>query len=140
MDQRVDANDLLICRGNGNVHLVGKGYFPPYDMPEITFPDTIIAARTSSDKIEPAFLQVFWNGPSVRRQIESLARTTNGTFKINQAMLESIRLIEPPISLQREFAAQVSAVDRLKAAHRASLAKLDELFGSLQHRAFRGEL
>jgi type I restriction enzyme S subunit len=46
----------------------------------------------------------------------------------------------PPIPLQAEFAAQVSAVERLKAAQRASLVKLDALFASLQHRAFRGEL
>jgi type I restriction enzyme, S subunit len=139
-DQRVEAADLLICRGNGNIRLVGKGYFPPCDMPDLTFPDTMIAARISGDCITPGFLQVLWNGSSVRRQIESLARTTNGTFKVNQTMLERIRLVAPPLSLQREFATQVSAVERLKASQRASLAKLDALFASLQHRAFRGEL
>jgi type I restriction enzyme S subunit len=46
----------------------------------------------------------------------------------------------PPIELQREFARRVTAVETLKTAHRASLAELDALFASLQHRAFRGEL
>jgi type I restriction enzyme S subunit len=46
----------------------------------------------------------------------------------------------PPIDLQRDFARRVAAVEKLKAAHRAALAKLDALFASLQHRAFRGEL
>jgi len=46
----------------------------------------------------------------------------------------------PPIELQREFARRVSAVEKLKAAQRASLAELDALFASLQYRAFRGEL
>ena len=36
-----------------------------------------------------------------------------------------------PYPLQQEFAAQVSAVERLKATHRASLAKLEALFASL---------
>jgi type I restriction enzyme S subunit len=31
-------------------------------------------------------------------------------------------------------------VETLKSAHRTSLAELDALFASLQHRAFRGEL
>jgi type I restriction enzyme S subunit len=31
-------------------------------------------------------------------------------------------------------------VEKLKAAHGASLAEIDALFASLQHRAFRGEL
>jgi type I restriction enzyme S subunit len=46
----------------------------------------------------------------------------------------------PPLSLQRDFARRVAAVEKLKTAHRASLVELDALFASLQHRAFRGEL
>ncbi len=46
----------------------------------------------------------------------------------------------PPITLQREFARRVTAVEALKTAQRASLAELDALFATLQHRAFRGEL
>ena len=45
-----------------------------------------------------------------------------------------------PLALAREFARRVTAVERLKTAHRASLAELDALFATLQHRAFRGEL
>jgi len=46
----------------------------------------------------------------------------------------------PPLSLQQEFAQRVEAIDRLKATQRQSLAQLDTLFASLQHRAFQGEL
>jgi len=38
------------------------------------------------------------------------------------------------------FARRVEEVEKLKAAQRSSLAKLDALFASLQHRAFRAEL
>src|SRR5205823_14781328 len=139
-DQTVDENDFLICRGSGSVQLVGKGYFPPSRMPDVTFPDTMIAARVSPERIERAFLQHIWNSSTVRRQIESLARTTNGTFKVNQTMLGSIAFVAPPIRLQREFARRAVAVEKLEAAQRASLAELDSLFATLQHRAFRGEL
>ncbi len=46
----------------------------------------------------------------------------------------------PSEEWQREFARRVTAVERLKTAHRAALAELDALFATLQHRAFRGEL
>jgi type I restriction enzyme S subunit len=59
---------------------------------------------------------------------------------MNKAICNSIPVILPPIELQREFARRVTAVETLKTAHRASLAELDALFASLQHRAFRGEL
>lgn len=139
-NQTVDEVDFLICRGNGNLHLVGKGYFPTRSMPNVTFPDTMIAARVLPEFFDRAFIQHVWNSTAVRRQIEASARTTNGTFKVNQTMLESIAIVAPPLSLQREFASRVAAVDKLKAAHRASLAEMGALFASLQHRAFRGEL
>jgi type I restriction enzyme, S subunit len=139
-DQSVDENDFLICRGNGNVRLVGKGYFPMRRMQDVTFPDTMIAARVRTERLERVFLQHIWGWNAVRRQIESLARTTNGTFKVNQTMLEGITFIGPPIQLQGEFARRVGAVDKLKVAQRTSLAELDALFAVLQHRAFRGEL
>jgi len=139
-NQSVDENDFLICRGNGNVRLVGKGSFPTRRMPDVTFPDTMIAARIMPQRIERAFLQHVWNSDAVRRQIESLARTTNGTFKVNQTMLEGVTFCAPPIRLQRKFARHVAHIERLKTAQRASLAAMDALFESLQNRAFRGEL
>jgi type I restriction enzyme S subunit len=139
-EQAVDENDFLICRGNGSVRLVGKGYFPLRPMLDVTFPDTMIAARVSRERIGRPFLEHAWNSSAVRLQIESLARTTNGTFKVNQTMLEGITLLAPPLDLQREFGRRVAAVETLRTAHRASLAELDALFASLQHHAFRGEL
>jgi type I restriction enzyme S subunit len=45
-----------------------------------------------------------------------------------------------PLAQPLEFARRVTAVETLKRTRRASLAELDALFASLQHRAFRGEL
>jgi type I restriction enzyme S subunit len=139
-EQSVREDDFLICRGNGNLPLVGKGFFPTLRMSDVTFPDTMIAARISTERVQPAFLQHLWNSPAVRRQIESVARTTNGTFKVNQTMLEEIVFITPPGSLQRDFTFRVGAVTKVKAGHRKALAELDSLFASLQHHAFRGKL
>lgn len=139
-NQRVSDEDFLICRGNGNLGLVGKGYFPSQSMSDTAFPDTMIAARLCVDRAVPAFIETLWNGAFVRRQIESLARTTNGTFKVNQSMLESIQLPLPPLLLQRRFAAEVDALHQMKATQLSSLAKMDQLFASLQQCVFRGQL
>jgi len=139
-NQTVDDCDLLICRGNGSIRLVGKGYFPTAKMPDVLFPDTVIAAQVSNSRVGRSFMQSIWNSNAVRRQIESVARTTNGTFKINQQMLEAISFCLPPLPLQKEFAKRVEAVERLKVSNRTHLAELDALFASLQDRAFRGEV
>ncbi len=59
---------------------------------------------------------------------------------INLGDLKVMPVMLPPLPLQQAFARRVEAIESLKAAQRASLAKLDALFASLQHRAFRGEL
>ncbi|MBA9001160.1 hypothetical protein [Thermomonospora cellulosilytica] len=138
--QSVDSRDLLICRGSGNIALVGRGFFPSRSMVDVTFPDTVIAARVDRRRLLPNFIESLWGMPFVRRQIESVARTTSGIYKINQKMVEAVRVIVPPLDLQEQFSSRVEAVRRLEATHRAHLAGLDELFGSLQQRAFRGDL
>jgi len=40
-------SDFLVCRGNGNINLVGKGYFFPGVSEGVIFPDTIIAVSIS---------------------------------------------------------------------------------------------
>jgi type I restriction enzyme, S subunit len=138
--QTVSDTDFLICRGNGNIHLVGKGYFPKESMPNTAFPDTIIAAKVKPEIINKFFLQHIWNSDFIRSQIESLARTTNGTFKVNQTMLESILLLIPPLPLQQKFTQRIEVIEQLKLKHQESLAQIDALLASLQDRAFTGEL
>ncbi|MGO4435818.1 restriction endonuclease subunit S, partial [Paenarthrobacter sp. RAF9] len=139
-NNRVSTRLFLICRGNGNRSLVGKACFPRFDIPDVGFPDTVIAAEPDFDVINPFFLEAAWSLPNVRAQIEAAAKTTNGTFKINQASLSAIQLPVPPLELQQTFATRVAAVERLKETHRKHLAELDALFASLQSRAFKGEL
>ncbi|MGN7201560.1 restriction endonuclease subunit S [Arthrobacter sp. SAFR-044] len=137
---RVSSNLLLICRGNGNRSLVGKGYFPRADIADVGFPDTVIAVEPNTDVIDPTFLEASWGTPAVRAQLEAAAKTTNGTYKINQSGLSGVQLPLPPTKLQQTFAARAAAVERLRESHRKHLAELDALFASLQHRAFKGEL
>lgn len=59
---------------------------------------------------------------------------------LNVKALKALRVLLPPIELQREFARRVVALKTLKNAAIDTLVELDALFASLQHRAFRGEL
>ena len=139
-NQRVCSGDILICRGNGNRALVGRGFLPRVDVPEVVFPDTVIAGRINGKVIEPVFLEYLWNSEMVRRQIQSMARTTNGTFKVNQSMLESVELIDPPIVLQQFFAENLQKAEEHRERILGQTKLFDALFASLQDRAFRGEL
>ena len=52
--------------------------------------------------------------PEVRKQLESGARTTNGTYKINQKVISEIKIICPPINEQEVFADFVKQVNKSK--------------------------
>jgi len=69
-----------------------------------------------------------------------LQASSTTVLYMNKSVCNSIPIFVPPISLQQEFARRVEAIEHLKTTHRESLAQLDALFTSLQHRAFRGEL
>ncbi|MEE2058026.1 restriction endonuclease subunit S domain-containing protein [Rhodococcus artemisiae] len=106
----------------------------------MTFPDTIIAATIDRSRVDQAYMQTVWNSQAVRSQIESAARTTNGTFKVNQSMLGAIEFPLPDLTNQREFGSRVASINGLRQPHLAGVDGLDALFASLQSRAFRGEL
>ncbi|MDD5325395.1 MAG: restriction endonuclease subunit S [Polaromonas sp.] len=59
---------------------------------------------------------------------------------LKKSSFEKIEIPVPPLTLQRAFAQRVNAAEKLRMMHRSSLIELDELFASLQKRAFKGEL
>ena len=124
-DKRVSNEDFYVCRGNGNKHLVGTGEYSNGPMKDMVFPDTMIAARIKQEQIILPYLRCAWNRPSTRKQIEASAKTTNGTFKINQTALGNIKLLVPPLEPQQEFADFVNSVDKSKFAVQKALDELN---------------
>lgn len=126
-DKRICATDFYICRGNGNKTLVGAGVYSPKDHFDLVFPDTVIATRINEQKIRLPYLYMAWKMQAVRNQIEENAKTTNGTYKINQSVIANVELIVPPLPVQDDFVAFVHQSDKSKFAalsclkHRPSL-------------------
>lgn len=139
-EQRVSAKDLLICRGNGNLAFVGAGVVAGSDHRDLVFPDTIIAARLDESTMDTAFAEVAWRQARVRAQIESLARTTSGIHKVSQGSLREVQVAAPPLTAQAEFRARLGDVHQVRADAYQSLSSLEQLFASLQARAFAGRL
>jgi type I restriction enzyme, S subunit len=135
-DVRLDQRDFLICRGNGNLAMVGSGAFPNSSDSNVVFPDTMIAARVNEEVISRAFLTAIWKSSIVRRQIEAGARTTNGTFKVNQNLIESVEFPSPDLRKQHAFAAIAQRISKVAERHGQSVDKAHELFDALVQQAF----
>jgi len=59
---------------------------------------------------------------------------------INLKILNALKIPVPPLSLQEEFARRVAEIRALQAGQAESRQHLDDLFQSMLHRAFNGEL
>lgn len=134
------VNDFLVCRGNGNIELVGRGHFSPGISEGIIFPDTIIAVSIRPNAVNKHFFEALWKTRFIRQQIEANARTTNGAHKINQGVIEKIKIIQPPAALQDQFAGIVKKIEGIKSSYQQSLTDFEALYGALSQKAFKGKL
>ena len=137
----VKPGDLLFTRKN-TYELVAACALVRSTPPRLLLPDLIFRFRLKSDAlVNSVFLHQLLINPAKRREIQKLASGSASSMpNISKSKLQVTLIEVPPIELQQEFARRVEAIEQLKTIHRESLAHLDTLFASLQHRAFRGEL
>lgn len=104
---KVQQHDILVSRGNGSKRLVGLGGIVSAEPDGVAYPDTMIRIAPLLTYVwAPWFIQV-WNGPFVRSQIESSAKTTAGIYKINQDDIRGFAVPLPPMAEQQAIAATV---------------------------------
>nr|WP_304364425.1 restriction endonuclease subunit S [Methanosarcina sp. KYL-1] len=133
---QVEENDVLLNITGASVARVCR------------VPKTILPARVNqhvsiirpNSNLNFIFLEQLLLSPSMKRKLLRISGAGATREAITKAQLEEFEVILPPLILQKEFAHRIATMEKLKAVHKASLAELDELFASLQHRAFRGEL
>ncbi|MEV4511371.1 restriction endonuclease subunit S [Dactylosporangium sp. NPDC049525] len=140
----VQQGDFMVARGNGSLRLVARGALVRERPDPIAYPDTMIRIRVDQGRIALNFLETMWNSPMVRRQIESMARTTAGIYKVNQKHLESVVLPVPNRDDQVQICARLEhareAVARLTEGVTASTILSRSLRRSLLDAAFSGRL
>ena len=132
--------DLLVVEGHGNPDEIGRAALWDGSVIGCVHQNHIIRVRFDATEVAPVYGCVYLNSPGGRRHFLRSSKTTSGLNTISVSQVRSAPLALPPLDLQQEFARRVAAVEAVRLAHRASLAKFDSLFVSLQHRAFRGEL
>ena len=128
--------DVIYCREGarfGNAALVTD------DTPLICLGQRMMLFRPETSKANGEFIWGYLSNPIAYHQA---LREVGGSASphINIRDIIAFQIPVPPLNRQCEFAQRISAVNKLKALHRASVSELDALFASLQQRAFRGEL
>jgi type I restriction enzyme S subunit len=129
----VRGDILLSCSGT-----IGRVTTVDTDEP-FSLVRSVALLKLKHDLINSRFLEYFLRTPALHAKMQQRANASSQA-NLFQNQIRELPAFIPPLTLQQEFAHRVEAVEKLKAAHRASLSELDALFASLQHRAFRGEL
>ena len=139
----IREGDFLVSRGNGSIKLVGiGGLVGPVQTP-VAYPDTLIRFRLHPE-IAITFFARLWNSSMIREQLESMARTTAGIYKVNQQDLSLCVIPLPPLAEQHRIVAEVerllSAINQAEATVETNLTRAERLRQSILKRAFEGKL
>lgn len=144
--------DIPIYGGNG---INGWATAPLYEQPVLVFgrvgqqcgnafiteglswvtDNAIVIRITDASKLIEKYILHAFQGSDFSNRVKHLDLPF-----INQGMILDNPIPIPPLALQQTFATRIQAIESLKTTHRSALTELDELFASLQQRAFAGEL
>lgn len=92
-----------------------------------------------TEKLDAIFLYNIISSASLRKVLENSAKGI--TMKnLNSGIVENLKIPVPPIELQSQFARIVEKTEALKTQYQQSLQELENLYGGLSQKAFKGEL
>ncbi|NEB83847.1 hypothetical protein G3I43_06580 [Streptomyces anulatus] len=134
---RVEVGDVLLTITGSRI---GRVSAVPENLSGAYVSQHVAILRPVQEKIVPDFLSFFLSIPfGGQRQISDMqyGQTKPG---LNFRQIAEFLIPLPEVSLQRQFLDRVSRVRQLQESRARNLATLDELFTSLQYRAFSGAL
>lgn len=129
-----ERGDILIsCSGS-----IGRVAIVETDEP-LGLVRSVALVKPNHQKILSKYLETFLRTPHMNRMMINKAHSSSQA-NLFQGPIRALPIALPPIALQQEFVEKSVALQTLRNLHNAANAELDNLFASLQHRAFRGEL
>lgn len=131
---RLEPGDIILSREG----TVGIGAIVPPSM-IASMGQRLVQLRPDQSRVLPEFLLSYLLEVLEPTRLSRLL-VGSTALHVNVRDIRTLRVDVPPMERQLAFGKAVGVVRAKLELQRAHLAKLDELFASLQHRAFRGEL
>lgn len=137
----VKKGDILFTRKNTK-DLVAAIAYVWHTRSKLMLSDLIFRLRLQENVgVEPLYLTYALKNPLKRREIQSLASGTAGSMpNISKQRLIGVMVLFPSIDLQKVFVARVAKIRVMEEQQAESCRRLNDLYQSLLHRAFRGDL
>lgn len=104
------------------------------------FASYLIRARLAKSAAEPRYIASYMATDRGREALLKYARTSAGQFNINTKSLAALEIPMPSAAMQVHFVEQLDQIEAARTMCMTAGRLHSELFTSLQHRAFAGEL
>ncbi len=128
---RVERGDILFNRTN-SLDLVGRTAI--FDIEgEFVFASYLIRLRTDETKLNPFFLNCYFNTDEIQARLKTIATRAVSQSNISATRLKGFPVPKPSLDEQAEVVARATALDRKLALHRSKLEQLQDLFRTLLH-------
>lgn len=137
---RLMHGDILLARAIGSESHLGKASIYFDNGKTVVYDSHVMRLRFNFKIINPEYFYTFLQTKGGRKRFMRKAGQTSIQFNINSKQISDIDIPVPPIELQTQFAQIVEKTEALKAQYQQSLQELENLYGSLSQKAFRGEL
>ena len=136
----LNSNDVLVARRSLNYEGSAKPCLIPAAQESLIFESSLIRVRLNRDILDPIFFFSYMLQPCARETYVFPHVTRSTISGINQAGLQRVQVLVPPISLQKHYRRLYETVNSFGSSYERNIGLLDNLFNSLLQRAFRGEL
>lgn len=134
------ANDLVLTEG-GDPDKLGRGTLWRGELPVCLHQNHVFRVRVNeSAGVRSEYLASFMSSRAARSYFRRAAKQTTGIASINMTQLKALPVRIPDLVSQDRFIDRLGEVAVQRASLSVGLAAANELFASLQARAFRGEL
>ena len=144
-DRALKVGDVLMCRTNGSINLIGKTAVVKTPLkPYHSFASYLLRFRFAGYPPLSNWFHTFATSQYGRNYIEREAASSAGQHNVSLSLIHMMSVPLPPIAEQCRIVAEVerrlSVIQQAEAAVDASLQRAERLRQSILKRAFSGEL
>ena len=137
--------DVLMCRTNGSVNLVGKTAVVSTELePYHSFASYLLRFRLIETEMMPKWFHIYATSQLGRAFIEQHAASSAGQNNVSLSLIHRMPIPLPPLAEQRRIVAEVerrlSVIRQAGAAVGVNLARAERLRQSILKQAFSGKL
>ena len=144
-DDRLQLGDMLMCRTNGSISLIGKSAVVRSELsPPHTYASYLLRFRFGLLASLPSWVHVFVTSFQGRRFIESNAASSAGQHNISLSLIHTMPIPLPPMPEQQKIIEDVSErlsqIDAAETQIEHCLRRATRLRQSILKQAFEGKL